>query len=92
MNFAGKREYITFKDLSIDEMVRSHHGHLDANYVFTGQRLPFLLGILKQGSMQGNDFFVRFCMLFICSFMGILWKQKLHKRTETRVCIFPGQD
>ena len=23
---------------------------------------------------------------------GIPWKQRLHKRTETRVCIFPGTD
>ena len=23
---------------------------------------------------------------------GILWKQRLHQRTETRVCIFPGPD
>ena len=23
---------------------------------------------------------------------GILWKQRLHQRTETRVCIFPGAD
>ena len=23
---------------------------------------------------------------------GIIWKQRLHQRTETRVCIFPGPD
>ena len=23
---------------------------------------------------------------------GVLWKQILHQRTETRVCIFPGPD
>ena len=28
----------------------------------------------------------------ICSLKGILWKQRLHQRTETRVCIFPGPD
>ena len=28
----------------------------------------------------------------ICSSKGILWKQRLHQRTETRVCIFPGPD
>ena len=28
----------------------------------------------------------------ICSYKGILWKQRLHQRTETRVCIFPGPD
>ena len=28
----------------------------------------------------------------ICSKKGILWKQRLHQRTETRVCIFPGPD
>ena len=28
----------------------------------------------------------------ICSLKGTLWKQRLHQRTETRVCIFPGPD
>ena len=27
-----------------------------------------------------------------CSYKGILWLQRLHQRTETRVCIFPGPD
>ena len=27
-----------------------------------------------------------------CDLKGIPWKQRLHQRTETRVCIFPGPD
>ena len=34
----------------------------------------------------------RACRREICSLKGILWKQRLHQRTETRVCIFPGPD
>ena len=35
-----------------------------------------------------------FCRLLceICSSKGILWKQRLHQRTETRECIFLGPD
>ena len=28
----------------------------------------------------------------ICSLKGIFWKQRIHQKTETRVCIFSGPD
>ena len=31
-------------------------------------------------------------ILQVCSEKGILWKQRMHQRTETRVCIFSGPD
>ena len=51
------------------------------------------------GLRDTRDYFDvrRICFKFkitfeICSLKGILWKQRLHQRTETRVCIFPGPD
>ena len=32
-----------------------------------------------------------FCLKYVLK-KGILWMQRLHQRTETRVCIFPGPD
>ena len=81
----------TFKLLSIN-LNTDLTKMMELNHTPKVRALKICEKSLKKETNRLNRLQLHRFMGEICSLKGILWKQRLRQRTETRVCIFPGPD